>query len=151
MELNELLEKWLNRAYIVLAGHHEAAGRFQSLHNWIGIPTIILSTLVGTSIFATLQEKPNISLKIAAGIASVMSAILASLQTFLRFEERAERHRKAGNNYSVLMRELEQETAFPTQNSEELEKFVTNLRERWNQLNAESPTIPRDIWQRVNR
>lgn len=151
METNQLLELWLNRVRIVLAGHHEAAGRFQSLHYWIGIPTIILSTLVGTSIFATLQEKPDILLKIAAGIASVMSAILASLQTFLRFEERAERHRKAGNNYGILMRELEKINTFPTQNSKDLEDIVNDLQRRLDRLNVESPIIPRDIWQRVNR
>lgn len=79
-----------------------------------------------------------------------MSAILASLQTFLRLEERAEKHREAGNKYGALMRELEQKITFPPQSNTELEKFVADLRVRWDKLNAESPTIPQDIWWRVN-
>jgi uncharacterized membrane protein YidH (DUF202 family) len=46
--------------------------------------------LVGTSVFATAQKQPEPWLQIAVGLASIAAALLASLQTFLGYSERAQ-------------------------------------------------------------
>jgi hypothetical protein len=66
------------------------------LNYLLGVPVVVLTTFVGTSVFATLQEDVNTSLRILVGAVSVFAAVLASLQTFLRYPERAEKHRIAG-------------------------------------------------------
>jgi len=47
-------------------------------------------------------------MRIVAGLLSVLAAILASLQTFLKFSERAQMHREAGARFGALVKELEQ-------------------------------------------
>ncbi|MBD3885493.1 SLATT domain-containing protein [Phormidium tenue FACHB-886] len=142
MEENELLIKWLKRSHIVLAAHHHASAVLQRRRYWLGVSVIILTSFVGTSIFATLEGSPSLPIKIAVGFASFVATTLASLQTFLWYEERAERHRSAGIKYGVIMRELEQKAAFPPKDEDELLRSINDIRIRWDRLNEESPIIP---------
>jgi hypothetical protein len=70
------------------------------------VPVVVLTTFVGTSVFATLQEQVDVSLRIAIGIISVLAGVLASLQTFMRFAERAEKHRVAAEAWASIRREI---------------------------------------------
>jgi hypothetical protein len=79
-------------------------------------------------------------------VASVLAAILAGLQTFLRYSERAERHRVSGGKYGTLRREIEQRLVFPPANSAELSSYADSLRARWDKLSEECPTTPNRIW-----
>jgi hypothetical protein len=74
-----------------------------------GLPAIIFSTIVGTSVFASLNND-NIPqwAKIAVGLISVVAAVLMALQTFLGFSERAEKHRTTAVRYGAVGRQIEQ-------------------------------------------
>jgi uncharacterized membrane protein YbhN (UPF0104 family) len=148
-EPKDLLEDWLFRIRKAQLAHIKTAVYFERVNLWLGVPVVILTTLVGTSVFATLQEKAVTSIRIAAGVASVLAAIMAGLQTFLRYSERAERHRVSGGKYGTLRRELEQRLAFPPANSDELANYIDSLRDRWDKLSEECPTAPNRIWDRA--
>src|SRR6185369_2622736 len=96
-----------NRVSITQRAHYLSADHFGRRKYWLGIPAVVLSTLVGTAVFASLQKQPEFWLQIAIGLASVLAAVLAGLQTFLGYTERAEKHRIAGAKYGALGRELE--------------------------------------------
>jgi len=104
----QVLDEWYQRVVVTQRAHYLSADHFGSKKYWLGIPAVILSTIVGTSVFATVQKQPEFWLQIAVGLASVAAALLASLQTFLGYSERAEKHRIAGAKYGALGRELEQ-------------------------------------------
>jgi hypothetical protein len=147
----ELLIDWLLRIRRIQLAHAKSATYFERLNFWLGIPVVALTTLVGTSVFATLQKEAGTSIKIAVGIASVLAAILAGLQTFLRYSERAERHRVTGAKYGVLRREIEQKLALPSTTIEEIEKYVDSMRMRWDKLSEDSPMTPQRIWDGVDQ
>jgi hypothetical protein len=63
---------------------------------------------VCSALFATLQSNPITQLTIALGVVSLVAAILASVQAFLRFGERVEKHRATGSRFAVLRAEIEQ-------------------------------------------
>ena len=142
-----LLVAWLQRAHFVLDAHHTAAGFLDRRHYWLGIPSIALSTLVGTAIFASLQANPGVIVQIIVGLASVSAAVLASLQTFLRFSERAEKHRVAGVRYGAIMRELEELLLVPPESVEELRRRIEDIRIRWDKLNEDTPLMLRNAWK----
>ena len=79
----------------------------------LGVAVVVLSTIVGTAIFSTLESSPSTAVKIVAGLASVGAGVLAALQTFLGFEERAAKHREVATAYGTLRREPETGMAFP--------------------------------------
>ena len=119
---------------------------FGSRKYWLGIPAVVLSTLVGTSVFATVQKQPQLWMQITVGLASVAAALLASLQTFLGYSERAEKHRIAGAKYGALGRELEQiraSGATPTFDE------MSAVRNRLDDLAVESPNNPLPIYRRA--
>jgi cytochrome c biogenesis protein CcdA len=148
-EVQVLLSDWLRRFTRLQRAHRDAARGLRGFHFYLGIPTVVLMTFVGTSIFATL-ETANVDIKtrILVGIVSVTAGILSALQTFLRFAERAEKHRVAGARFGALRREVEQELALPIRERQEMKDFLDTLRERNDKLAEESPEIPHRIWQR---
>ena len=81
-------------------------------------------------------------MQIVVGLASVAAAWLASLQTFLGYSERAEKHRIAGAKYGALGRELEQIRASDTTLTFD---EISAVRKRLNDLAVESPNNPLPI------
>lgn len=150
MKPNDLILHWRFRIHRMQLAHYEAARKFGHRHLWLGLPVIVLSTIVGTSVFATVQktaeQMPHVGLQIVIGLLSVLSAVLASLQTFLRFSELAEKHRIAGARFANLKHEIELlDSMRPTEPSE-LRQALASMEERWAKLREESPGVPRKIW-----
>lgn len=81
--------------------------------------------------------------QIAVGLGSVASALLTSLQMFLGYAERAEKHRIAGAKYGALGRELEQLRASKSAQSPE---EIAAVRKRLDDLAIESPNNPEKIF-----
>jgi hypothetical protein len=146
-----LFQRWMRRLRRAQVAHYKAATHFERLHYWIGVPVVILSTLVGTSVFATLQKDAGTSMKVAIGTASITAAIMAALQTFLRYAERAERHRATAIKYGALKQTMELK-GFLYNTPEQVkifEDFLYSKLETWNRLNEDSPTLPKSIYDRV--
>lgn len=140
----QILDDWYERVAVTQRAHYLSSDHFGGRKYWLGIPTIVLSTLVGTSVFATVQQQPETWVQIAVGLASVASALLASLQTFLGYTERAERHRVAGAKYGALGRELEQLRAGAMDPSPE---EISAVRKRLDELAVESPNNPQSTYR----
>lgn len=143
--LVSLLENWLRRTRESQRGHYKAAARLEHLNYWLGIPVVIMTTVVGTSVFASLQRRVDIRWQVMIGVFSVLAAVLASLQTFLRFSEKAEKDRSAGAAYGAIRRELEIFLSVaPIQ--EDPKQWLDGLRTRIDALAKDAPEIPVHAW-----
>ena len=130
--------------------HYEAAKPLSSLNNKLGIPVVILTTFVGTTVFATVEKEASGWLKIIVGLISVLSAVLASLQTFLQFSERAEKHRSTAARAGALRREIEQ--YFAEGNLESLpQDKIERLRGSIDNLSLDAPGVSQNVWQKTSR
>jgi hypothetical protein len=150
MTPTELIEQWRFRNHRVQLAHYECARRFERLHLWLGLPAIALSTLVGTTVFSSLDKTADVRLQIAVGLLSVTAAVLTGLQTFLRYSELAERHRIAGAKFANLKHRIELLSTFPATDSD-LRASLEALEESWARLREESPTLPARVWRRIER
>lgn len=146
----ELLRGWLLHAHKGRDRHDLAARRNDTYRYWLGVPAVILATVVGTSVFASLEKTVDANFKIALGLASILSAVLASLQTFFDFGIRAESHRLAGAKHKAIIRELEQELTQPLKQLPEKDDFYDDLRTRLDALEAEAPVVPDGIYRHVD-
>src|SRR2546428_6350802 len=79
----ELLRGWLLHTHKARDRHDEAARVYDRLRYLVGGPTIVLSAVVGTSVFASVAQSPGPTVAIAVGVFSVTATVLAALQTFL--------------------------------------------------------------------
>jgi len=148
MDPDSLVEDWIRRARESQFGHYEAAKYYKAQHLRIGIPVVILTAVVGTSIFASLQYEESLLIKLIAGGFSIGASALAALQTFLRSSERAEKHRAAGAAYGAIRRELDLKVSLGLPGPSDLEGMLNRFRTRFDELAKQSPEISPGIWSK---
>lgn len=151
MTPTELIDQWRFRNHRVQLAHYECARRFERLHLWLGLPAIALSTLVGTTVFSSLEKTADVRLQIAVGLLSVVAAVLTGLQTFLRYAELGERHRMAGAKFANLKHRIELLSTLPPASDLELRSALESIEDAWSKLREESPTLPARVWRRIER
>ena len=115
----------------------------------LGIPAVILSTLVGTSIFASLGETPAQSIQILVGIVSVLAATLSAVQTFLGFSERAAKHREVAARYGAARRKIEKLLALSGEAIKP--EDVSAVRREIDSVAEEAPNVSDSIWTRTEK
>jgi hypothetical protein len=131
-------------------GHYQMTLRLQRRERLLGIPVIILSTIVGTAIFATLQAQTATGWKIATGLLSVLAATLAALQTFFNFGSEAEKHGVVANHYARMRRDFEEfdlkhRSGYSTR--DEVLQDLSDLLKQLEEIEKDSPRIPNSVWE----
>ena len=148
----ELLRDWEGRAAASSETHYSIAGRLSKANVRLGVPVVVLTTFIGTSVFATLEENVATELRIAVGVLSVTAAVLASLQTFLRLAERSEKHRASAELWAAVRREVAEMVALhPTYLASrgDPKAYLDDLRRRLNEISAQSPEMGDRDWGRA--
>lgn len=147
----ELLRDWRKRLAAASEAHYRLASGLRRKNLWLGIPTVICSAVVGTSLFSTL-EGPDVQVKLspkfraAIGAMSLFAAVLAALQTFLRFGERAEKHVVAGDWYAAIRRDVDQLLALPHEARGRPKDCFDRVRKEMAKVGQQSPEIGDRLW-----
>jgi hypothetical protein len=141
----QLLTDWFRRTRESQMVHNRCANHFSRLHLWLGIPSVALSTIVGTAVFASLERATSADVRIGVGLLSVLAAVFAGLQTFLGYAERANRHRAAGAGYGALRRSLEMLKTFPSADEAALVSTLGEVKKQMDELAGTAPEVPARI------
>ena len=142
-----MLADWRERYAAVRLAHYRAASRCTAMHYWIGVPAAVFASVVGTTVFATLERGvASVYGKVAVAALSVLAAVLTTLQTFLRYAERAERHRAAAAGYSSVRRRIEVLLTLPAAQRGDVKQVLDEIGGRIDAINEAAPDLPRDIW-----
>jgi len=145
MDQQQVAATWYKRVATVAHGHYRAALRYSRLSFWFGVPSVTLATIVGTTVFASLQQEPNLWVQICIGLMSIAAAVLSALQSFLGYAEKVERHRFAGAKYNAIGRELE---LLLSQNHDW--SGLNAIRNRIDALAQDAPHIPESVHKEMN-
>ncbi len=132
--------------------HYQAAELYAQRYVRLGAPVTILTSIVATSVFASLaQNGKNTIIVIATGTLSIVAAVLSGLQTFLRYADVAAGHRNAGAAYESARRQLDifaLEFRASTDRAgaiKDLARIAGNL----DSMTATEPTVPEKIYRAV--
>jgi hypothetical protein len=140
---------------IVGRAHYLESGRLAARNRWLGIPVVIITAVVGTTIFGTLNENPDPALRIAAGLISLLGTVLSSLQTTLGYAQAAERHKAAGARYRAIARRVKtfalKYRAAPTDQRHSAIAELESLNKELEDLAAESPNVPDSSYEKAAR
>ena len=153
-DVRDLLERYRLRAHRMARAQYLACKRAQSVHNALGIPVVVLSTVVGTTIFSSLGGSPDSTLVIVAGLVSLLAGSLAALQTFLGSAHRAEKHRAAAAGYGELKRELDVlavQFRVTTPTADDALAQLRPLVQRFAIVEKESMDVPDALYDRARR
>ena len=147
----QLLQEWSSRASASSHAHYGLAAQLARFNVVLGVPVVILTTFVGTSVFASIGSSVDTRVRIVVGSISVVAAIIASLQTFLRFAERGEKHRTAAEPASIR-REIDEMLALHPNylaTHGDPKEYLDNLRRRMDRIAAQSPEMGDRAWSRA--
>jgi hypothetical protein len=143
------LHDWERRAAAAAEVHFQTAEYLSRWNIFLGIPVVALSAIVGTATFATLAHDVNVGVRIAAGTLSVIAAVLASVQTFLRFGARAEQHRVAAERWSAIRREIEKDCSLPPELLGDPRQVLDEINARMDDAAEKAPAMPDRRWKRA--
>lgn len=113
----------------------------------MGIPTVILTAVVGASAFGALQKSEALPFWGQAIIIFVSLAATtgSTLQAFLRFAESSEKHRAASAKYSALERDIRMFLASVSslENKDKaVREYVDTVKRQLDRLEQETPILP---------
>lgn len=149
MKPNDLVEEWHAGIRISVLAHYECSKLFDAYHRLLGYPTVILSALAGTAFVSTLTDSSVWWARSFAIILSLAVTVFASLQTFLRYSERSEKHKSAATEFGKLRRELEQIIALVPADGTVAEGDMEDIRTKWGELSTHAPAIPNKVYSRM--
>ena len=145
--VEDLVEDWRRRAWAAQFGHYEVAGTSRRRNVALGVPVVIFSAVVGTSLFATLsQANLPLPLRITVGAVSLLAAVMAAIQNFFAFAQLADRHVLAADWYASIRRRIEMIQALPPEARGDPIKFLNGVRKEMNTVGSQFPELTPRVW-----
>lgn len=138
--------------------HFYAAEQYEKRHRiLLGIPAtsfaILLTWLLTSPLETLFSPTTALFLKNSFSVLlSLLVAILSALSALLNYNDLAIRHRTAAQKYHALWRKcINWRTDFPSESEAfDATKTAKLYRERLNEINHDSPQIPKWAWKSVS-
>lgn len=143
--VQELVKEWEIRLTKAQVGHYLAAELFQKVHLIVGSALIILSSLVTAFLFINTENDVVLNLIITA---SIISTILAGIQTLIRPSEQSEIHRSKATSYGSLRRKIELHIALASTDVD-YQLLLNDIRSEWDGISGNSPVTPNKLRVKV--
>ena len=138
-----------NDALYSAKGHYDAATGWNRFHLLLGIPTVIFSAVAGASALSQFDNHNTI-----AGILAILVAALTAVSTFLNANGQATTHQNVGNKYNALRnraRTFYSMDVLMETSEQALTKYIKELIKQRDELNENSPPIPRWAYKSAKR
>lgn len=132
--------------------HYNARDRYAGYHKKMGIVIVILTAIMGTSVYSSLSNSDVPSAKIVVVIFSAIIAVLTALQTYLNFEKRALRHKVAADRYLCLMKETQRLIAYNRDENkpiEDVQKELERLCQEVEGIHKDEPETSQGDYQKA--
>jgi hypothetical protein len=145
--VKNLVAGWLVHAHKSRDRHDQASRSYARWQYLLGIPALILSTVVGTSLFSAYSSSQVPSWWV--GLLSMTAAILTALQTFMDYGGRSDKHRLAGVKYKEAIRALEY-LSVKLANGEQLtDEQISAVKAQLDALEEAAPVVMPNVYDRV--
>lgn len=129
--------------------HFVDADRWGSFHLWIGVPTVIMSAIVGAAALTSFDPS-----RVLAGLLAILVSILSGIATFLNPNERVNSHFQAGNKYDALLnavRLFRTIDCWSAESDEVLSGRLKNFSEQKSRLNETSPKTSKAAYKKAKK
>lgn len=140
----ELLETWRWVARRANVAHLRATDTFSTRYVRVGGAATVLAAVVSSTVFATLGESVDEWVRVLAASLGLLSAALAGLNTFLRYGERVEMHRRAARQYGGIVRRIHELLTCHSESN--LCPEIEKLRADFDAIDNDAPNVPAYVW-----
>lgn len=160
-EIKNLLSDWHKQISEFGKGHYKSATSCRVFNYAIGIPLVLITTFIATQFFVKLETFANTpeprtiqdmwsTLYIIVAFFTIVAPILAALQSFLRFPERASQHRQAAIEFGKLQKEIEKNITFPLAD-DQMEERIDKIRLKEASISSAAPSIGKYSLRKAKR
>lgn len=135
--------------------HNQCQLYFESMNFYLTIPNVIISTLNGsftmslTSLFPDEGQQRYATTII--GLVSIFSAVLITMNQYVKSQQMMEAHRAAGLAYGKLYRVITNELALRRDQRQNALDFLKAVRQEQDRLENSSPSILPAIIKKFNK
>ena len=149
MDLDEgqkrMVLDWMRKLHTLEYAHRYASVGKDRLNLLLGIPAVVISSLIGAQVSIPWQQRKTAQIGVAIGGSFV--AILVGLQTFFKPTEIAEKHRSASAAYEDLRHRLELLLTFDDGGKDKIAGKLKQLKADWDRLGT--PNVSQNEWSRA--
>ena len=144
---NERLEEYFSssgeQAHCLSLLHKHAETLYSNRKNWIDLPVIIGSGLIGflNAGSSSMFDDAKIS-SVALGVGSLFMSILNSFGTYFGWSKRAEGHRISAIHYAKLYRFLKIQMSLPRKERMLPNELLKRVRDEVDRMTEISPLLP---------
>jgi hypothetical protein len=125
--------------------HMQCTGYFENLNFYFTIPNIIISTLNGSITMSLTSLFPDVDTQQTAttiiGLVSIFSAVLITMNQYLKSQQMTEAHHSAGLSYAKLYRSILNELSLRRDQRSNGLEFLKHVRSDIDRLESTAPTI----------
>jgi hypothetical protein len=147
--LGQLLSGWLIHSHKARDRHDLASRTYAKGQYALGIPALVVSTVVGTSLFSALASKEVPALWV--GLLSIAAAALTAVQTFMDFGGRSDKHRIAAVKYKGSIRTIEYLLMRLSTSANVTDEDLAALRSHLDTLEESAPVVMPRIYDTVEK
>ena len=129
------------------SGRHSAAcDKYERLDSFYGVGSTVLTAVVGSTIFVTLQKTASEAIRVIAGLVAAVAAVASGIQTAAKYGQLAERYRQSSRHYATVARRIDEILTMPPDVGQ-LTGVLDQLRKTLDDAGAMAPNVPPRIWQ----
>ncbi len=147
--MEQLLSGWRLHSHKARDRHDLASRKYAKGQYALGIPALIVSTIVGTSVFSALSSKEVPGLWV--GLLSIAAAVLTAVQTFMDFGGRSDKHRIAAVKYKAAIRTLEFFQVRLSRKETVSDEELSDIRTQLDSLEEAAPIVMPSVYDRVEQ
>ncbi len=155
--LEQNLSNYFRYSSLMSNAHYDMAEVFRWRHRKFGLFVVGVTSIVGAAALGSLAKLADPSyevwVKLAIGLLSLLATVLAALQTFLGYSDLQAQHKRAGDGYSTVRREVESlAMKYPDATGAADEKGTKEfdaLKKVLDDLDKASPTVPDFAYERA--
>jgi hypothetical protein len=144
--IRTLLQDWRDMALKASGRHSAACDRYEHMDSLYGIGSTVLTAIVGSTIFVTLQKTASETIRIVAGLVAAIAAVASGIQTAAKYGQLAERYRQASRHYATVARRIDEILADPPPDQAQMTTILDQLRKSLDDTGAMAPNVPPRIW-----
>lgn len=137
----KLLRTWERRTREGQHSHHNTGKAYRRTHYVIAIPTIIVTTILGTAAFASISSNSSTGFKVLIGILGMLAAASGAAQLNLRLPERSEKHKYLGAQYGNIRRRIEAILATPRKERDKPGLVLESLQKDLDRISNEGEAV----------
>ena len=145
-EQEHILKKWADKSLCFKMMHERAYKKYWCLNAWFNIPVIIISTITGTSNFASESFGNGLGyITFIIGGFNLFAGILATIGTYTGVAQKLEAHRFSSVAWDKFSRKLQIELLKSRSDRLNAKDFIKQSAEEYDRLIEMSPILPNDI------